>query len=129
MGDVFLLKCFSAMILDYFKLFYSDYVFAEITILTNLNAATKRVRGDKGVWTDVTVDEIKAYFGILIIMDTMTFDRDELYWSQSESHWLTNTLIPNLTGLSFMYCLMPSQPLNGIIASSTLTCLWGMYSS
>jgi hypothetical protein len=51
---------------DYFKLFYSDNVFAEITRLTNLNAATKRARGDKGVWTDVTVDEIKAYFGILI---------------------------------------------------------------
>ena len=39
---------------DYFKLFYSDNVFAEITRLTNLNAATKRARGDKGVWTDVT---------------------------------------------------------------------------
>jgi len=39
--------------------------------LTNLNTATKRARGDKGVWTNVTVDEIKAYFGILIIMDTM----------------------------------------------------------
>ena len=26
---------------DYFKLFYSDHVFAEITRLTNLNAATK----------------------------------------------------------------------------------------
>ena len=63
-------------------------MFAEITRFTNLNAATKRARGDKGVWTDVTVDEIKAYFGISIIMDTMKFDRDELYWSQSESHWL-----------------------------------------
>jgi len=52
---------------DYFKLFYSDH--AEITRFTNLNAATKRARGDKGVWTDVTADEIKAYFGILIIMD------------------------------------------------------------
>jgi hypothetical protein len=31
-----------------------------------LNAATKRARGDKGVWTNVTADEIKAYFGILI---------------------------------------------------------------
>ena len=71
---------------DYFKLFYSDH--AEITRFTNLNAATKRVRGDKGVWIDVTIDEIKAYFGILIIMDTMKFNRDELHWSQSESHWL-----------------------------------------
>ena len=52
---------------DYFKLFYSDH--AEITRFTNLNTATKRARGDKGVWTDVTADEIKAYFGILIIMD------------------------------------------------------------
>ena len=66
---------------DYFKLFCSDYVFAEITRFTNLNAATKRACGDKGVWTDVTVDEIKAFFGILIIMDTMKFDCDELYWS------------------------------------------------
>jgi len=78
---------------DYFKLFYSDHVFAEITRFTNLNAATKQARGDKGVWTDVTVDEIKAYFGILIIMDTMKFDRDELYWSQSESHWLLGSKI------------------------------------
>ena len=65
--------------MDYFKLFYSDH--AEITRFTNLNAATKRARGDKGVWTNVTADEIKAYFGILIIMDTMKFDCDELYWS------------------------------------------------
>ena len=39
---------------DYFKLFCSDHVFVKITRFTNLNAATKRARGDKGVWTDVT---------------------------------------------------------------------------
>jgi hypothetical protein len=45
------------------------------------------------MWKDVTVDEIKAYFGLLILMDTMKFDRDELYWSQSEKHWLLGSKI------------------------------------
>lgn len=35
----------------------------------------------KGVWTDVSVAEIKAYYGILVLMDIMNFERDELYWS------------------------------------------------
>ena len=39
---------------DYFMLFYSDHVFAQIKRFTNLNVATKRARGDKGIWTDVT---------------------------------------------------------------------------
>ena len=39
------------------------------------------------------MEEIKAFYGILIIMDTMKFARDELYWSESDKHWLLGSKI------------------------------------
>ena len=45
------------------------------------------------MWTDLTLEEIKAFYGILIIMDTMKFARDELYWSESDKHWLLGSKI------------------------------------
>ena len=80
----------SGSALNYFQLFYSDYVFAEIVRLTNLNAQVKRGANPdqhKGVWYDVTMQEMKAYYGMLLLMGVMKFDRDELYWSQSDKHW------------------------------------------
>jgi len=49
---------------------------------TNLNARRKRAAtaGHKGVWTDVTVPEIKAFYILLILMDVMKFEREELHW-------------------------------------------------
>ncbi|KAK3590559.1 hypothetical protein CHS0354_008489 [Potamilus streckersoni] len=78
---------------EYFQIFYSNELFDNIVRLTNLNATIKRGRGDKGVWTDLSLDEIKAFYGILIIMDTMKFERDELYWSESDTHWLLGSKI------------------------------------
>ena len=80
----------SGTALDYFQLFYSDQLFSEIVRLTNLNAETKRNANPaqhKGVWSDVTVPEMKAYYGLLLLMEVMKFDRDELYWSQSGNYW------------------------------------------
>ena len=74
--------------LEYFQIFYSDEVFGNIVCLMNLKALIKRAIGNTGVWTDLTLEEIKAFYGILIIMDTMKFSRDELYWSESDKHWL-----------------------------------------
>jgi len=83
----------SVQAIDYFKLFYSDVVLETIVGFTNLNAETKRAKGDKGAWTNVTAEEIMAFYGILILMDTMKFDRDELYWSRNEKHWLLGSKI------------------------------------
>jgi hypothetical protein len=32
----------------------------------------------------VTVPEIKAFYGLLILMDVMKFEREELYWSDNK---------------------------------------------
>ena len=45
----------------------------------------------KGMWTDVTLPEIKAYYGLLILMDTMKFERDEMYWSESNHYQLVGS--------------------------------------
>ena len=51
-----------------------------------MNALRKRAanEGHKGVWTEVTVPEIKAFYGLLILMDVMKFEREELYWSDNK---------------------------------------------
>lgn len=41
----------------------------------------------------MTVPELKAYYGILLLMEVMKFDRDELYWSQSTKHWIIGSYI------------------------------------
>ena len=90
----------SATALNLFQLFYTDEVFHSITNYTNLNALRKRtadhvdVNGNqlhKGMWTDVSLPEIKAYYGLLILMDTMKFERDEMYWSESSQYKLVGS--------------------------------------
>ena len=40
---------------------------------------------------NVTVDEMKAYYGLLILMDIMRYDRDEMYWSDNGNFWLVGS--------------------------------------
>ena len=47
--------------LEYFQIFYSDKVFGNIVCLTNLNASIKHAIGNTNVWTDLTLEEIKAF--------------------------------------------------------------------
>ena len=66
---------------------------------TNMNAMRKRATdpgNNKGVWYNVTIEKIKAYYGVLILMDVITCDRDELYWSQSTEYPYIRTEIPKI---------------------------------
>lgn len=82
-----------ATALNYFQCFYNDEVFKKIVECTNLNADRKRADvNPKGVWSDVSVAEIKALYGLLILMDIMKFDREELYWSDNPSFRLVRGL-------------------------------------
>ncbi len=77
--------------IDFFQLFYTDELMKLIVEYTNLNAARKRDSdpdNNKGAWSDVTLDEFKAFYGLSLLMGCMTFDRDEMYWSNSSKHKL-----------------------------------------
>ncbi|XP_061184352.1 piggyBac transposable element-derived protein 4-like [Saccostrea echinata] len=77
-------------------MFYSQELFEKIVEYTNLSAATKRTADPEyhnGSWTDVTVEEMKAYYGILLLMEVMTFERDELYWYNNEKYWVIGSKI------------------------------------
>ena len=63
---------------------------------TNLNAQSKRAADrekHKGDWTDISLEELKAYHGILFMMDVMQFERDELYWYSSHKYWVPSSKI------------------------------------
>ena len=65
----------SASALNYFQCFYTEEVFTSITNFTNLNVTRKRDADPrhKGVWNDVTVPEMKAFYGLVILMSIMQF--------------------------------------------------------
>ena len=93
----------SATPLEYFQLFYSDVVFGKIADFTNGNARNKFDlaegegqgdgvgRRDIRTWKAVTVVELKAYYGLLFLMEVMKFDRLEMYWATSSAHWLVGS--------------------------------------
>ena len=48
-------------------------------------------------WTDISLEELKAYHGILFMMDVMQFERDELYWYSSHKYWVLSSKIGEIT--------------------------------
>lgn len=92
--------------LEYFQLFYTDKIFSDIVRFTNLNAERKRKtdpEGNKCVWSEVSCEEIKAFYGLSIMMDIIRLDRDEMYWYSGDPHYLLGTNIPSImTKLRFM---------------------------
>jgi len=42
------------------------------------------------------LDEIKAYYGITVMMDVICLDRDELYWYNGDPHHMLGTNIPSI---------------------------------
>jgi hypothetical protein len=53
--------------MHWITLFYSDELFQNIVDFTNLNAQSKRAADrekHKGDWTDISLEELKAYYGI-----------------------------------------------------------------
>lgn len=80
----------SASVLNYFQIFYSDEIFNHILDCTNRNANKKRAEdanNNKGVWNEVTLEEIKVNNGFLIMMDIIKLDRDDLYWKEGETYF------------------------------------------
>ena len=70
----------SASVLNYFQCFYTEEVSTSIVNFTYLNVTRKRFADPrhKGVWTDATVPEMKAFYGLVILMDIMKFEKEEL---------------------------------------------------
>ena len=48
-------------------------------------------RHDIHTWKAVTVVELKAYYGLLFLMEVMKFDRLEMYWVTSSDHLLVGS--------------------------------------
>jgi len=85
--------------INFFQRFYSDEIFADIAKFTNANAARK-IRDDpdnnKGQWSDVTVAEMKVFYGLLLMMDIYKCENDRLYWDQGQKYFMLGTNIPNV---------------------------------
>ena len=76
---------------EYFQLYYSDEVLNSLVDFANENAATKRTcepEKNKGEWKPLTLDELKAYYGLLIMKDLMRLDRDAHYWYTGGKYFL-----------------------------------------
>lgn len=77
-----------ASALEYFELFFDNNVWNLILTMTNLNAQRKRAAGtDGGSWKDVTLEELKAFFGLNIAMGIVKLPEAQTYWQKK---WLTN---------------------------------------
>ena len=84
----------SGTVLDDFQLFYSDTVLNKLVPFANDNATKKRTEQpekNKGEWKELTLEEIKVFYGLLIMKDIIHLHRDAHYWSTSDSHFLLRT--------------------------------------
>ena len=69
---------------DLFCHFFSDQVWDLIMVETNRNANSFIDNNSSTrAWTDTTVEELKAFVGLLILMGIVRLPRLELYWSTS----------------------------------------------
>ena len=64
--------------LDFFKLVFPDSLLQNIVAETNRYAAA---RGPDSKWRDTTVEELRAYIGINIIMGIVVLPDQKSYWS------------------------------------------------
>lgn len=72
-----------ASALEYFELFFDHNVWNLLLTMTNLNAQRKRAAGtDGGAWKDVTLEELKAFFGLNIAMGIVKLPEAVMYWQQ-----------------------------------------------
>ena len=74
--------------LEYLELFIDVNVWNCLVTMTNLNTEIKRASGnDGGNWTDVTLEEMKAFIGLNIAMGIVIMPEARKYW---EKKWLIN---------------------------------------
>lgn len=105
-----------------FGLFYSDHVFGTIVTYTNNNAAKKKREdpdNNKGEWKNVTLKEIKAFYGIVIMMDIMRLDRDYMYWDTGTKYHMLGTNIAKVMSRDrffqirrYLHFCDPATPVN-----------------
>ena len=48
---------------------------------------------NKGAWTDVTVEELRRYYTVRLMMDVVKLDRDVHYRNRDEEYFLLRTKI------------------------------------
>lgn len=68
-----------------------DEIFNYIVECMNRNVNKKiieDVNNNIGMWNDVILEEIKVYYGVLIMMDIIKLDRDDLYWKEDEKYFM-----------------------------------------
>ena len=78
-----------ATLLDYFQLFFDDNVFERLCMNTNkfkdFRCTQKRIvtpNYEEKFWNDMTVTEMRAYFGIAIILGLLNQRWYRNYWSK-----------------------------------------------
>ena len=95
-----LLPTFSATsshLFDYFTLFFTHDLFKTITANTNRYAAIQRIHaGEEGVreWTDLLVDELYVFIGVIIYMGIHEEPDIKMYWNTDFNKGPLHT-IPN----------------------------------
>ena len=79
---------------DYFQLYYSYTVLSDLVKFANNNAEEKRrtePEKNKRVWKNRTLEEIKVYYGLLIMRNILQLDRDAHYWHTGAEYFLLST--------------------------------------
>ena len=72
--------------LEYFELVFDQNVWNLLVAITNVNAQRRRAgRADGGTWKDVTVQEMKYFFGLNIAMGIFKMPETTMYWQKKWS--------------------------------------------
>ena len=85
--------------LECFKLFYTEQIFQDLVDFANENARRRKESdpdNNQGDWKMLMVDELKAYYGLVITKDIIKLDRDTHYWHQGGKHFLLYTRFGNV---------------------------------
>ena len=109
--------------LECFGLYYTDKVFEDLVKYANENARQRIQREpekNKGEWKALTVDELKVFYGLLIMKDIIKLDRDHHYWHQGGDHFLLYTRFGQVMSRDrffqikrYLYFVDPQAPVNG----------------
>ena len=88
--------------IDYFEQFFSPEIFDLFVQMTNLNAKRKVEEGAKGQWKNVSLSEMKAFFGLCVTMGILRLSRVEEYWRKVDWLFLTPSFGEVMSGDRFV---------------------------
>ena len=72
----------SITLLECSNLFYTEQIFRDLVENTRRRKESD-TDNNKGDWKMLTVDELKVYYGLVIMKDIIKLDRDAHYWHQA----------------------------------------------